>query len=151
MNGSINLPSIVTLKSQAKRLRADQAAKGTPISHSLSLEMRAHQLGFKDWNTLNAAVIHQPPACPVQVGDRVEGHYLSQPFVGAVVSASAQGQPGRFRLSLQFDEAVDVSTFDSMKVLRQRVSCTIGEDGKTDEKTSNGIPQLSLNLTEATR
>lgn len=46
--------SIEQAKQMAKRLRADLATSGQDISHSAALELVAHQLGHKDWNTASA-------------------------------------------------------------------------------------------------
>lgn len=48
MNGSTRLPPLETLKTQAKRLRADLGADGRTIGHGRSLEIVAHQYGYKD-------------------------------------------------------------------------------------------------------
>ena len=48
------IPSRDVLKAQAKRLRADLADRGQPISHAQALETIAHQWGARDWNTLAA-------------------------------------------------------------------------------------------------
>ena len=69
MNGS--LPSIDRLKTQAKRLRANLAKSGTDIAHGKALELLAHQHGFKDWNTLHAAV-GNGPFCPVALGAHIQ-------------------------------------------------------------------------------
>jgi len=143
MNGSVSLPSIDTLKDEARRLRAEHDASGAPVSHSRSLELLAHQYGFKDWNTLHAAATGNPPP-PVSVGDTVRGTYLGQPFIGEVLDLEALTQPGRFRVTLHFEEPVDVVTFDSFSSFRQRVTCTIDRSGKTAETTSDGRPQMHL-------
>lgn len=46
--------SIEQAKQMAKRLRADLAGSGQDISHSAALELVAHQMGHKDWNTASA-------------------------------------------------------------------------------------------------
>lgn len=38
----------------AKTLRADLAKRGLALSHAHCLEATAHQLGYRDWNTLSA-------------------------------------------------------------------------------------------------
>ena len=43
-------------KAMAKTLREDLAERSFPISHSDSLEMVAHVLGAKNWQTLSAAI-----------------------------------------------------------------------------------------------
>ncbi len=146
MTKSLPLPSIETLKDQAKRLRAKLTADGKAIGHSEALEALAHQYGYKNWNTLHAAVGNRPPASPVAVGSRVRGHYLGQAFEGTVLGVQILAAANRFRLTLDFDEAVDVVTFDSFSAFRKRVSCVIDSKGATTERTSNGQPQLQLKL-----
>ena len=143
--GSNPLPSLDALKDQAKRLRTRLASEGETIGHSRSLELIAAQYGYRDWNTLHAAVGNRPPFNPWMLGSRVKGHYLGQPFEGEVLAVQAlTTQPGRYRLTMKFDEPVDVVTFDSFSAFRQRVVATVDETGRTIEKTSNGRPQLEL-------
>jgi hypothetical protein len=144
MNGSSLLPSLETLKTQAKRLRVDLDAGGQKIGHGRSLELLAHQHGYKDWNTFHAAIDNQTPSCPVMVGQRVRGAYLGQLFQGVVTGIQSLTHADRFRVTLSFDEPVDVVTFESFSNFRSRVSCVIDRDGETLEKTSNGQPQLRL-------
>ncbi len=146
MTGLSQLPSIEDLTAQARRLRATLAADGTPVGHSRALELLAHQHGYKDWNTLHAAIGNRPPPSPVTVGDRVRGRYLGQPFEGEVIGVQALATPDRFRVTLQFDEPVDVVTFDSFSAFRQRVTGTIDRTGRTAEKTSDGRPHMELEL-----
>jgi hypothetical protein len=70
MTRSTRLPSLETLTDQAQRLRVRLEADGRPIGHSQCLELQAHQHGFKDWNTLHAAVGNRPPPSPLTLGDR---------------------------------------------------------------------------------
>lgn len=51
--------SIEHAKQMAKRLRADLAKSNQDISHSTALELVAHQLGHKDWNTASALLTHE--------------------------------------------------------------------------------------------
>lgn len=146
MNDSLPLPSIEALKSQAVRLRTDLNAMGESIGHSRALELLAHQYGYRDWNTLHAAVGNRPPPCPVNVGQMVAGLYLGQPFEAEVIGVRSFDATDRFRATFDFEEPVDVVTFDSFSAFRKRVSCTIDRNGKTLEKTSNGKPQLELRL-----
>ena len=146
MTGSSQLPSLEDLKAQARRLRATLAADGTPVGHGRALELLAHQHGYKDWNTLHAAIGNRPPPAPVAVGARVAGRYLSQPFAGEVIGVQALATPDRFRVTLRFDAPVDVVTFDSFSAYRRRVTCTIDRAGRTAEKTSDGRPHMELAL-----
>ncbi len=144
MNASVSLPSIDTLKTQAKRLRTTLSNTGTSIGHSQALELLAHQHGFQDWNTLHAALGNQPPTAPVTIGQRVRGRYLGQAFEGEVVGVLVLSSADRFRVTFLFDNAVDVITFEGMSNYRKRVTCTVDRHGTTAEKTSDGRPQLSI-------
>ena len=145
MNGSTQLPSLDELKAQARRLREQLETDGHTISHSKALELIAEQYGHRDWNTLHAAVGNRAQP-PVMLGARVSGRYLGQVFDGEVIAVAARQAPGRFRVTVMFDEPVDVVSFESFSAFRQRVTCTIGSDGRTVEKTSNGLPHMELRL-----
>ena len=140
----IHLPSLDDLKTQAKRLRADLSASSTPVTHSAALELVAHQLGFKDWNTLHAAVGNTQRTGPVAMGEIVSGFYLGQEFLGEVIGIRSFAGHGKFRITLDLEEPVDVVKFDSFSSFRKRINCTIDCTGKTVEKTSDGQPQLVL-------
>lgn len=138
------LPSLDELKDQARRLRKSLADAGTAVGHSRSLELVARQYGYADWNTLHAAVGNAPPRRFLP-GERVSGRYLGQPFTGEILGLEAlTSAPGRSRITLHFDEPVDVVTFASFSAFRRRVSATIDEDGVSPARTSNGQPHLVL-------
>lgn len=138
------LPSAAEVKDQAKRLRATLAEEGTSIGHAKSLELVAHQHGFRDWNTMFAAIGNGPPK-GWAIGDRVSGTYLSQPFTGHVVSISTL-KPGWFRLELHLDEAIDVVTSDAFSNFRSRIRGVIGPKGHSVERTSDGQAHLQIDL-----
>ena len=140
MNSTSPVPSVQELKQQAKRLRARLAEDGDFVSHSESLELIARQYGKRDWNTLYAAAGNRPRA-PLFVGARIKGRYLGQAFEGDVIAVNLLS-PGRTRVTVVFDDAVDVVAFDSFSAFRHRVTTTIGNDGKSAEKTSDGVPQF---------
>ena len=159
MNGNLSrLPTLDDARRQAKRLRSDLAATGTELSHGRALELVAHQHGYRDWNTLHAAIGNSPPAeavaapdrpaSPAQVGEAVRGTYLGQPFTGRVVSVHmlgrAQGAAARYRVEIDFDEPVDVVTFDSFSSFRKRVTAMLDGTGVTAARTSNGEPHMRL-------
>ena len=144
MTGSLTLPSIDDLKAQARRLRVRLTADGKAIGHGEALELVACQYGYRDWNTLYAAARNQPSRGPVALGSKVRGRYLGQPFQGQVIGIKPLTDHGRYRVTLHFDEAVDVVTFASFSAFRQRVTCTIDRSGRTAEKTSDGRPHLQL-------
>ena len=139
------LPALETLKDQAKRLRNRLAQEDQTISHSRALELIAAQYGFRDWNTLHAKVGNRPPLNPWMLGARVSGTYLGHKFTAEVISVQAiQNRPGYYRLTMKFDEAIDVVTFESFSAFRRRINCTIDETGRSPSKTSDGRPHVEL-------
>ncbi|MFM2280009.1 MAG: hypothetical protein RLZZ444_2240 [Pseudomonadota bacterium] len=139
------LPSLEALKEQAKRLRETLARQGSEINHSKALELLAGQFGFRDWNTLHAAVGNRPPKPTLALGAKVSGHYLGQAFTGEIIAIQAlTSVHGKYRVTFDFDEPVDVVTFESFSAYRKRVTVTLDEDGRTVEKTSNGRPHMVL-------
>lgn len=138
--------TIHELKDEARRLREGLAAAGTPVSHARSLELIARQKGYRDWNTIHAAMGNRPSGPPVLVGQSVTGCYLGQSFVARVKGVQSLSHADRYRITLDLDEPVDVVTFESFSSFRKRISATIDRDGRTKEKTSNGKPQLALDL-----
>ena len=145
MRDDTRLPTLNTLKDQARRLRTRLAANGDTIGHSKALELVAAQHGFNDWNTLHAALGNRSGPESLAPGDRVTGAYLGQRFAARIVGIQAiTSVPGNYRVSLDLDEAVDVVTFDSFSAFRKRVTGIIGKTGASRERTSNGRPQLEL-------
>lgn len=142
MTDKTDTDRITGYKTQARRLRRELAETGTEISHAQALELVAHQNGARDWNTLRALAARPGNARPLSVGDRVAGRYLGQAFTGYVHGLTHGPNAKHRRVTLQFDDPVDVVTFDSFSSFRHRVSATIGEDGRSFYKTSDGQPQL---------
>lgn len=128
-------------KLRAQAIRAEHAARNITISHSAALERVAVELGYRDWNTASARLSNLPEI-PLQVGDRVAGNYLKQPFSGRVLGVREVYGGGSFEVTLQFDTPVDVVAFDSFSAFRSRVTATIGADGISASKTSDGHPHL---------
>lgn len=128
-------------KARAREIRAQEAAKGRQISHSASLELVAREQGHPDWNTLSAR-LGNTPEVPLQIGDRVCGSYLKQPFDGTVLSVSSRADGSAFDVVIEFDTPVDVVTFDSFNNFRSRVHALISPGGTSFVKTSDGIPHM---------
>ena len=128
-------------KQRAHDLRAASATAGAPISLAAALEKVAAELGYRDWNTASARLSNEPPR-PLQVGDRVAGRYLKQPFAGRVLAVREMAGGGAFEVTLHFDEPVDVVEFESFSALRQRVNATVSADGVSWSRTSDGEPHL---------
>lgn len=140
----MSLPTISELKAQAKRLRtAVPVVDGKPLGHGQALELVARQYGYRDWNTLHAAAGNGPKVL-LSLGDRVSGDYLHQPFTGEVIGVAAVGAQGHLRVTVRFDEPVDVVTFDSFSAYRTRVTATVDEYGVTAAKTSDGVPHMRV-------
>ncbi|WP_417483453.1 glyoxalase superfamily protein [Maricaulis sp.] len=137
------LPALEVLKAQAKRLRQSLTAEGNFISHSEALELLAHQHGYRDWNTLHAAAGNRP-ASPLALGAHITGLYLGQPFKGEIIALAQLNHGSHYRLTIDFDEPVDVVTFDSFSAFRKRVNCTVGADGKSPALTGDGKPQMVI-------
>ncbi|WP_305984242.1 glyoxalase superfamily protein [Roseibium sp. MMSF_3544] len=139
----MTLPSVDELKSQAKRLKKALNAKGQTLSHGQALELVSAQHGFRDWNTASATAL-RPNRLPFAVGDRVSGSYMQQAFEGEIVALTKLGAKDRYQVTVQFDQAVDVVTFDSFSAYRSRVTCVIRADGIAVKQTSNGEPYLKM-------
>ena len=144
MGDTTQLPSLDALKDQAKRLRDALARQGTQINHSKSLELIASQYGFRDWNTLHAKLGNRMPKRALALGDKASGRYLGKAFTGRVIAVQRMTAGNMTRVTFDFDEAVNVSQFESFAVMRKRVVCMLDEDGRTVEKTSNGVPHVEL-------
>jgi hypothetical protein len=144
-----NIPAIDALKQQAKRLRQKLVAEGNDISHGRVLELIAGQYGFRDWNTLSAIAMkseRRNSIGPLTPGAKVSGRYLGQRFDGTVVGVQLYNDTGRQRVTIDFNEPVDVVKFESFSAFRRRVTSTIGPDGRTLEKTSDGEPHMVLEI-----
>ena len=135
----MTVSTLAEAKTQAKALRAALAEAGTPVSHAQALELVARQNGARDWNTLHARLSRATPA-PFHVDQRVRGRYLGQPFAGRIVSVAKAGEG--FALAIQFDAPVDVVRFESFSNPRRRIRGTVGPDGRSRARTSDGAPQL---------
>lgn len=136
------IPPIDEMKAEAKRLRAALAAEGVEIGHCAALERVAQGHGYRDWNTAHAVAGNAPPP-PVRPGERVTGSYLKQPFRGEVLGVVTLGE-NRFRVTLDFDEAVDVVEFASFSNFRKRVVKVVDAWGESAERTSDGAPHLRI-------
>ena len=143
MGQKSNLPSRDVLKDQAKRLRSALEKTDDPVNHSRALELVAQQYGFRDWNTLSAALGNGPEGREIALGDTVSGNYLKQPFSGEVVGLQRLSA-GRRRLTIQFEKPVDVVSFESFSAFRKRVTVVVDQNGRSLEKTSDKVPHLVI-------
>lgn len=139
----MTLNSLSDAKSQAKALRDALVGQGTRISHGQALELVAHQDGARDWNTLHARLSRAEPRT-LQLGDEVRGKYLGQSFVGRIVGLSEIGLD--LNVSVQLNVPVDTVRFESFSNMRRRIRGVVGPDGQSAQKTSDGLPQLVINM-----
>jgi hypothetical protein len=131
------------LKAEARVWRAEQAEAGHPVTHSQALEMVARFHGFRDWNTASGVLpVTRGPS--YAVGQRVQGTYLKQGYKGTIIGVNALGAGDMFRLTVQFDEPVDVVAFDSFSAFRQRVVATVNREGVSPSRTSDGSPHMTI-------
>jgi hypothetical protein len=143
MSFSLDTPSAQTLKSEAKELRQQRAALGEILSHGAALEQVARAHGYRDWNTARAA-LPERVAVPFQVGQRVSGLYLDQPFVGMLIGVQLLGNMQSYTVTIQFDEPVNVTPTFMFAAYRHRVVSTIDIHGTSLAMRGNGNPQLVI-------
>lgn len=143
MSFSLDTISAETLKSEAKQLRDQRARSGQPIPHSAALEQVAQAHGYRDWNTARAALPDRV-AVPFQVGMRVRGRYLEQPFVGVLVGVQLAGNRQFFTVTVLFDAPVNVTPTFMFAAHRHRVTATVDINGTSPALRGNGQPQMRL-------
>lgn len=146
MDLSPTFATLATLKARAARLRAAAEAAGRPMGQSTALETLARASGCRDWSSLSIRAASAPDAAVLRRGDHVAGAYLRQWFTGEIRAIDAAANGSDFRISLRFDQPVDVIPFESMSNLRQNVTIDIGPDGVSPDRTSDGSPHLVLEL-----
>ena len=143
MSFSLDTPSAQTLKSEAKSLREERASVGQPMTHSEALEHVARAHGYRDWNTARAALPDRV-AVPFQVGMRVNGFYLEQPFTGLLIGVQLAHNMQAYTVTIQFDEPVNVTPTFMFAALRHRVVSTVDINGVSPALRGNGQPQMRL-------
>jgi hypothetical protein len=143
MSFSLDTPSAQTLKSEARALRQQRAAAGDPLSHGAALEAVARSHGYRDWNTARAALPDRV-AVPFQVGQRVKGLYLDQPFAGMLIGVQLLGDMQHMTVTVNFDTPVNVTPTFMFAALRQRVVSTVNIHGISTALRGNGNPQMVL-------
>ncbi|HEY4201451.1 MAG TPA: glyoxalase superfamily protein [Devosiaceae bacterium] len=143
MSFSLDTPTATSLKAEARLLREERSRAGSPLTQGAALEIIAKSHGYRDWNTARAALPDRV-ATPVQVGMRVKGHYLGQPFAGLVIAVKLLTDMQHYEVTVNFDEPVDVVTSELFSSFRQRVTSTIDVHGVSPARTGNGQPQMRL-------
>jgi hypothetical protein len=140
---SLDIPTATSLKVEARLLRQERETAGTPLSQGAALEAVAHQHGYRDWNTARAS-LPERVATPAQIGERVTGTYLKQPFAGLVIGVKLLSDMQHCQVTVKFDEPVDVVTSTLFSAFRQRVTATLDIHGVSPARTGDGEPQMRL-------
>jgi hypothetical protein len=143
MSFSLDIQSAQTLKSEARSLREERAKAGETLSHGAALEAVAKAHGFRDWNTARAALPDRV-ASPFQVGQRVKGLYLEQPFKGMLIGVQLLSDMQHYTVTVVFDEPVNVTPTFMFAAYRHRVISTIDIRGISSALRGNGHPQMVL-------
>ena len=141
MSFSLDTQSIQTLKSEAKALRVERSGIGGAMSHAQALEAVARAHGFRDWNTARASLPDRALA-PFQVGQHVHGTYLEQPFEGTLIGVQLLGDQQHFKITVNFDEPVNVTPTFMFAAYRHRVVATVDTQGVSPALRGNGKPQM---------
>ena len=142
MSFSSDTLSAHSLKSEAKSLRQERARLGQDLSHGAALEEVARAHGFRDWNTASAALPDRV-SVPFQVGMRVKGLYLEQPFTGHLIGVQLRGDMS-YTITVMFDEPVNITPTFMFAAHRQRVTATVTADGISPALRGNGQPQMRV-------
>ncbi|WP_018997765.1 glyoxalase superfamily protein [Hirschia maritima] len=146
---SKRLPTTINgAKEYAKKLRISFMESDTPLSHAQALERTANELGYRDWNTARTRLSNRPKFEP-QIGDLIEGVYLKQKFKGLIKSVRMLADGQYFDVSIQFEKAVDVVSFESFSAYRQRVSAKLDNEGTSLSATSDGEPHMIIHHTHS--
>lgn len=143
MSFSLDTPSAQTLKAEAKSLREARASAGLELSHGAALEEVAKAHGYRDWNTARASLPDRV-AVPFQVGMRVKGFYLEQPFRGLLIGVQLAMNMQSYTVTVIFDERVNVTPTFMFAAYRQRVTATVDIRGISPALRGNGEPQMRL-------
>lgn len=144
MSYSLDIQSVQTLKSEAKALREQRSATGELLTHGAALEAVARAHGFRDWNTARASLPDRL-AVPFQIGQRTHGTYLGQPFKGTLIGVHLMSDMAHYKLTVTFDEPVNVTPDFMFATLRHRVVATTDIRGVSLALRGNGQPQMMIN------
>lgn len=140
-------------KHQARRLRQALSEDGITISHGKALDLVARQSGTRDWNTL-AAISHennddapvQDDTAPYRVGQHVSGMFHTTPFDARIVGVEETIKRDLWRITLQFEPAINVAVSPNLSMLRRRFTVVVGADGKSRRLTGVEAGGIALKL-----
>lgn len=138
-------------KHQARRLRQALSEEGIQISHGKALDLVARQSGTRDWNTLAAAegkteASPQDDTAPYRVGQRISGLFHTTPFDARIIAVEETIKPDLWRITLQFNPAVDVAVSPNLSMRRRRFTAVVGSDGKSRRLTGSETGGIALKV-----
>ncbi|MFC7066943.1 glyoxalase superfamily protein [Brucella rhizosphaerae] len=144
-------------KHQARRLRQALGEEGITISHGKALDLVARQSGTRDWNTLAATsgesqdvATAQPgiqeDTAPYRVGQHVSGMFHTTPFDARMVGVEETIKRDLWRITLQFEPAINVAVSPNLSMLRRRFTVVVGADGKSRRLTGVEAGGIALKL-----
>jgi hypothetical protein len=129
-------------KAQARRLSVAMGKAGRPVALSQAYELLAQSAGHADWNTM-AARLATPAGIGWTLGQAVRGRYMDQPITGRIHALARKGA-AHVEVELALDQPVDVAASAHFTALRRRVRATLGGDGRSVGRRSDGVPHLVL-------
>lgn len=142
----------IDFKHQARRLRQALGEEGINISHGKALDLVARQSGTRDWNTLSANGVKVETAqvedttAPYRVSQRVSGMFHSTAFEARIIGVEETIKPDLWRITLQFDPAINVAVSPNLSMLRRRFTVVVGADGKSRRLTGSESGNIALDM-----
>ncbi|MDT4845158.1 hypothetical protein D3C80_491000 [compost metagenome] len=139
-------------KHQARRLRQALGEEGINISHGKALDLVARQSGTRDWNTLAAQDVKaeatrvEDNAAPYRVSQRVSGMFHTTAFEARIIGVEETIKPDLWRITLQFDPAINVAVSPNLSMLRRRFTVVVGADGKSRRLTGSEAGGITLSV-----
>ncbi|MCK4206048.1 hypothetical protein J3U99_14820 [Brucella pituitosa] len=139
-------------KHRARRLRQALGEEGINISHGKALDLVARQSGTRDWNTLAAQGVKaeatrvEDNAAPYRVSQRVSGMFHTTAFEARIIGVEETIKPDLWRITLQFDPAINVAVSPNLSMLRRRFTVVVGADGKSRRLTGSEAGGITLSV-----
>ncbi|HHV66953.1 MAG TPA: hypothetical protein GXX48_04820, partial [Ochrobactrum intermedium] len=88
----------------------------------------------------------QDDTAPYRVGQRITGLFHTTPFDARIIAVEETIKPELWRITLQFDPAIDVAVSPNLSMLRRRVTAVVGTDGKSRRLTGSETGGIALNV-----
>ena len=137
-------PVLGAIKLTAKdRLQHGLASTRGRGAYAQLLETAAQRLGFRDWNTLNAAANASLRMADMRPGMAVRGAYMGHGFKARIRDIKLQDD-GDYEICVDLDEAIDVVVFDGFSSWRKRITTVVDVHGVSRERLSNGAALMAF-------